>query len=591
MSDAVADRAHLSIGEVLALLQEEFPDVTISKIRFLESQGLLDPERTPSGYRKFYEADIDRLRWILTPAAGELPAAEGHQGPPRRGGDGAPPTTRRRRPPAAGRRRPPATPPAGEADRPAPIWMADAARVAAGRSAPELAARPRPPSAGRPAADGHGGRRGAARAARAARRRADVGEPHPGRAAARPAGLDRGRARASSSATACVAGAAWAPTSYYDGDALRRRPAGGRRSSRHGVEARHLRMYKIAAEREAGFFEQVVMPLLKQRNPEARQAGHRARWASWPSSGRRPAGRAPAASAARPPRSPDVAAGRPGHRCESLADRDELAAIVARLGADDRRRPPRRRRRSSACSRAACRFLADLVRQITVPGRASTSWPSRPTTPGTGRVRLVKDLDLDVAGRDVVLVEDIVDTGLTARRTCSASSAPRQPASRRGVRPGRQAGAGASCPSPVDFVGFEVPDAFVLGYGLDFAGRYRNLHGLWAADARRPGGRPGPLRRASSTAPDRLGSATCVAGAGGRVPTVVEMELVGVRVELPSQHARSSLLREADGDRRVLPIFIGAPEATAIAFALEEVVDPPADDPRPDARPARRPRA
>ncbi|HET9061414.1 MAG TPA: MerR family transcriptional regulator [Acidimicrobiales bacterium] len=58
-------RSHLSIGEVLSLLQEEFPDVTISKIRFLESQGLVDPERTPSGYRKFYEADIERLRWVL----------------------------------------------------------------------------------------------------------------------------------------------------------------------------------------------------------------------------------------------------------------------------------------------------------------------------------------------------------------------------------------------------------------------------------------------------------------------------------------------------------------------------------------------
>ena len=57
--------SHLSIGEVLGLLLEEFPDVTISKIRFLESQGLLDPERTPSGYRKFYEGDIERLRWIL----------------------------------------------------------------------------------------------------------------------------------------------------------------------------------------------------------------------------------------------------------------------------------------------------------------------------------------------------------------------------------------------------------------------------------------------------------------------------------------------------------------------------------------------
>ena len=62
----MAERAHLSIGEVLSLVQEDFPDVTISKIRFLESQGLLDPERTPSGYRKFYDDDIERLEWILT---------------------------------------------------------------------------------------------------------------------------------------------------------------------------------------------------------------------------------------------------------------------------------------------------------------------------------------------------------------------------------------------------------------------------------------------------------------------------------------------------------------------------------------------
>lgn len=57
---------HWSIGEVLALLQEDFPEVTISKIRFLESQGLINPERTPSGYRRFYETDFDRIRWILT---------------------------------------------------------------------------------------------------------------------------------------------------------------------------------------------------------------------------------------------------------------------------------------------------------------------------------------------------------------------------------------------------------------------------------------------------------------------------------------------------------------------------------------------
>ena len=61
----MSDRSYLSIGEVLSLLTAEFPDVTISKIRFLESQGLIDPERTPSGYRKFYDADVERLKWIL----------------------------------------------------------------------------------------------------------------------------------------------------------------------------------------------------------------------------------------------------------------------------------------------------------------------------------------------------------------------------------------------------------------------------------------------------------------------------------------------------------------------------------------------
>ena len=59
------ERHYLSIGEVLGLLLEEFPDITISKIRFLESQGLIEPERAASGYRRFYDVDIDRLRFIL----------------------------------------------------------------------------------------------------------------------------------------------------------------------------------------------------------------------------------------------------------------------------------------------------------------------------------------------------------------------------------------------------------------------------------------------------------------------------------------------------------------------------------------------
>lgn len=59
-------RDYLSIGEVLDVVRPDFPDVSISKIRFLESEGLLEPERTQSGYRKFYEKDVERLRYILT---------------------------------------------------------------------------------------------------------------------------------------------------------------------------------------------------------------------------------------------------------------------------------------------------------------------------------------------------------------------------------------------------------------------------------------------------------------------------------------------------------------------------------------------
>lgn len=59
-------RDYLSIGEVLESVRHEFPDVSISKIRFLEAEGLINPERTPSGYRKFYDGDVARLRYILS---------------------------------------------------------------------------------------------------------------------------------------------------------------------------------------------------------------------------------------------------------------------------------------------------------------------------------------------------------------------------------------------------------------------------------------------------------------------------------------------------------------------------------------------
>src|SRR5688572_21973336 len=61
-----ARKAFMSIGEVLAQLRGDFPDVTISKIRFLETEGLIEPERTSSGYRKFSRDDVARLRYVLS---------------------------------------------------------------------------------------------------------------------------------------------------------------------------------------------------------------------------------------------------------------------------------------------------------------------------------------------------------------------------------------------------------------------------------------------------------------------------------------------------------------------------------------------
>jgi DNA-binding transcriptional MerR regulator len=62
---AAADEALLSIGAVLGRLRDEFPEITISKIRFLEAEGLVEPQRTPSGYRKFSAQDVERLGYVL----------------------------------------------------------------------------------------------------------------------------------------------------------------------------------------------------------------------------------------------------------------------------------------------------------------------------------------------------------------------------------------------------------------------------------------------------------------------------------------------------------------------------------------------
>jgi hypoxanthine phosphoribosyltransferase len=124
-------------------------------------------------------------------------------------------------------------------------------------------------------------------------------------------------------------------------------------------------------------------------------------------------------------------------------------------------------------------FLADLVRRMTIVAEVDFMAISA-YAPETGRVRIVKDLDMDISGRDVVLVEDIVDTGLTLHFLL-AELGRRSPRSLDACslldRTSRRI-----IPTPVRYRGFEIGDEFVLGYGLDYAQRYRNLDRVVVGD-------------------------------------------------------------------------------------------------------------
>ena len=157
---------------------------------------------------------------------------------------------------------------------------------------------------------------------------------------------------------------------------------------------------------------------------------------------------------------------------------EEIESAVARLAAEMSARYPGGAVLIGVL-RGSVPFLADLVRAMTAP--VSVDFMAiTPYTPGSGRVRLLKDLDLDIAGRDAVIVEDIVDTGLSTaflRRELERRN-PRSVAvctllDRRIRR---------VVPVEIDFAGSEVADAFVIGYGLDHEGRYRNLRLVAAAD-------------------------------------------------------------------------------------------------------------
>ena len=157
---------------------------------------------------------------------------------------------------------------------------------------------------------------------------------------------------------------------------------------------------------------------------------------------------------------------------------DELRAGVSRLG-----------REISECHpegavlvgvlKGSVPFLADLVRAMTVPVEVDFLAISA-YAEGTGRVRIVKDLDADIFGRVVVLVEDIVDTGLTLSYVLGELRR-RRPRSLE-VCALLDKTARRIVPVPLRFVGFAVPDEFVIGYGMDFAERYRNVDSVVAGD-------------------------------------------------------------------------------------------------------------
>lgn len=207
-------RDYLSIGEVLEGIKPDFPDVSISKIRFLEAEGLISPERTPSGYRKFFEADVARLRYILGLQRDHfLPLKV---------------IKERLR----------------EADANGGVYPAAGGNAAAPAPAPKTKAGPRG------AGNGSAGELAAVSMDRAELRgAANLSE-------AELAGLEEFGILETSEA------------GVYDEHALVVARA-ARRFFDFGVEPRHLRMYRQFAEREAAFFEQIVSPGAARRDPSA----------------------------------------------------------------------------------------------------------------------------------------------------------------------------------------------------------------------------------------------------------------------------------------------------------------------------------
>jgi hypoxanthine phosphoribosyltransferase len=166
---------------------------------------------------------------------------------------------------------------------------------------------------------------------------------------------------------------------------------------------------------------------------------------------------------------------------EVYLTRVELASRVAELGREIARDYAGREPLLVAPLKASVVFLADLSRAMPmlhgIDFLELASYGADADTGGHARVRLLKDLDVEIAHRDVLVVEDVVDTGLTLNYLCKTLSL-RGPASLAAVtlldRPYRRLVEDL----PVRYVGFTVPDELFVGYGFDVAERYRNLPDL-----------------------------------------------------------------------------------------------------------------
>jgi hypoxanthine phosphoribosyltransferase len=153
---------------------------------------------------------------------------------------------------------------------------------------------------------------------------------------------------------------------------------------------------------------------------------------------------------------------------------EEVRGVIARLGAEISRDYAGRDPVLIGVLNGVVLLMADLLRQITIPLTVDfMAVSSYAGSAGTGMVRITKDLDHSITGRHVLFVEDVIDTGLTLDYLLRTLRT-RQPASIKVCvlfdRPYRRL-----IDIPLDYRGLELPDSFVVGYGLDVAGYYRNL--------------------------------------------------------------------------------------------------------------------